>query len=79
MGTGSEADSRSRLMLGQMLWPQGWMRLLWLAPPPPPCLALGCKHRENKFRFPGNIYLRPCGERALASACPSCGLAWGRR
>lgn len=66
-------------MLGQMLWPQGWMRLLWLAPPPPPCLALGCKHRENKFRFPGNIYLRPCGERALASACPSCGLAWGRR
>lgn len=54
-------------------------RVLQRAPPPPPCLVLGCKHKENKFRFPGNIYLRQCGERVLASACPSCGLAWGRR
>lgn len=50
--------------------PQGWMRFLWPAPPLPPlCLALGCKHRENKFRFLGNIYLRPCGERAVGSVC----------
>lgn len=39
------------------------MRLPGPALPPPYCLALSCKHGENKFRFPGNIYLRPCGER----------------
>lgn len=33
------------------------------------CLALGCKHSENKFRFPGNIYLGPCGERVRWPPC----------
>lgn len=37
--------------------------------PAPSCLALGCKHSENKFRFPGNIYLGPCGERVRWSPC----------
>jgi hypothetical protein len=47
--------------------------------PLPSCLALGCKHRQNKFRFPGNIYLRPCGDRVhwphcvLPAGCPGAG------
>lgn len=60
-----------------MLWVQDEAPLA--GPSPTSRLALGCKHRENKFRFSGNIYLRPCGERVLASVCPSCRMTWGRR
>lgn len=55
MGTVSKADS-NKANAGPDAVAPGLGRGAWLAPPPPPCLALWLKHRENKFRFLGNIW-----------------------